>query len=270
MEEIIDTESASIHRDLELQNIEDLLVMMNQEDQGVAKAVARVLPQVGLLVTEIEKRLEAGGRVFYIGAGTSGRLGIIDASECPPTFGVADTLFTGIIAGGDGAIRRAVEGAEDSTSQAWEDLVRENISPSDVVIGIASSGRTPYVIHGLAACREAGIFTACITCNKDTKVATVSDVAIEVLTGPEFITGSTRLKAGTATKMILNMISTVSMIRLGKVQDNLMIDMKLSNQKLMERGVRILVERLGISEAEARQKLERSGSVRMALNERTA
>jgi N-acetylmuramic acid 6-phosphate etherase len=270
MEETLGTESASNHRNLELQNIDDLLILMNQEDQGVAKAVAGVLPEVGQLVAEIVKRLEAGGRVFYIGAGTSGRLGIIDASECPPTFGVADTLFTGIIAGGDGAIRKAVEGAEDSTTQAWEDLIRENISSSDVVIGIASSGRTPYVVHGLEACREAGIFTACITCNKDTKVAAVSDVAIEVLTGPEFITGSTRLKAGTATKMILNMISTISMIRLGKIQDNLMIDMKLSNQKLMERGIKILVQRMGLSEAEARQKLSKYGSVRMALNEWTA
>ncbi|MCC6412986.1 MAG: N-acetylmuramic acid 6-phosphate etherase, partial [Saprospiraceae bacterium] len=230
------TEKASKYRHLETQSIHELLIGINSEDQTVPKAVAEAIPQIELLVSAIVPRLREGGRLFYIGAGTSGRLGVVDASEIPPTFGAPPDWVVGIIAGGDSAIRQAVEHAEDSTTQAWNDLQQWNIDTRDVVIGIAASGSTPYVVHGLRSCREQGIATGCITCNPGAPVLAEADFPVLVVTGPEFVTGSTRMKAGTAQKLVLNMISTATMIQLGRVKDNRMVDMQLSNDKLIERG----------------------------------
>ena len=259
------TEAPSEFNNLETLTTTDLLAGMNQLDHTVPQTVARALPQIERLVEAIVARLGAGGRLFYIGAGTSGRLGVVDASECPPTFGVPAETVVGIMAGGDGAIRIAVEGAEDDAEQAWRDLQTHNIGAGDVLVGIAASGRTPYVIGGLNAARAAGLATGCVVCNAGSAVAAAAEFPVEVVTGPEFLTGSTRLKAGSAQKMVLNMLTTATFIRLGYVRGNKMVDMKLSNVKLVERGERMLMDELGIGEAEAAQLLQQHGSVRAAL-----
>lgn len=260
------TESGSNYNDLEKQSIRELLVNINREDQTVPLAVEKAIPQIEKLVAQIVQQMKSGGRLFYIGAGTSGRLGIVDASECPPSFGVPHDLVVGLIAGGDEAIRKAVEFAEDSFEEAWKDLQEWNISAQDVVVGIAASGSTPYVVGGLARCRENGITTGCITCNPDTPVAAEADFPVEVIVGPEFVTGSTRMKAGTAQKLVLNMVSTTVMIQLGKVRGNKMVDMQLSNNKLVDRAVRILMEEIQVEEETARELLEKHGSVRRATD----
>ena len=259
------TEAPSEFNNLETLSTTDLLAGMNKLDHTVPQTVARALPQIERLVEATVARLGAGGRLFYIGAGTSGRLGVVDASECPPTFGVPAEMVVGIMAGGDGAIRVAVEGAEDDAGQAWRDLQTHNIGAGDVLVGIAASGRTPYVIGGLNAARAAGLTTGCVVCNAGSAVAAAAEFPVEVVTGPEFITGSTRLKAGSAQKMVLNMLTTATFIRLGYVRGNKMVDMKLSNVKLVERGERMLMDELGIDEAEAAQLLQQHGSVRAAL-----
>lgn len=259
------TEQDSNYNHLEKMTVLELLTNINKEDQTVAFAVEKSLPQIEVLTTEIIKKLKAGGRLFYIGAGTSGRLGILDASECPPTFGVSHDLVLGLIAGGDIAIRKAVENAEDSKNQGWLDLKIHNISKKDVVIGIAASGTTPYVIEALKKCNEKKILTGCITCNKNSPLAIVSKFPIEVVVGPEFVTGSSRMKAGTAQKLVLNMLSTTTMIQLGKVKGNKMVDMQLSNNKLVERGQKMLIKELHIKQNEAALLLEKYGNVRNAI-----
>lgn len=260
------TESPSNYHDLEKMPVRELLVNMNREDQGVPLAVEKAIPQIERLVEAISDRMLAGGRLFYIGAGTSGRLGVVDASECPPTFGVPYGLVTGLIAGGAKAITQAVEFAEDHKEQGWEDLQAEGISEADSVIGIAASGTTPYVIGALEACRRQGILTGCITNNPGAPVTLVADFPVEVPVGPEFVTGSTRMKSGTAQKLVLNMISTSVMIRLGRVKDNRMVDMKLSNDKLVDRGTRMVMDQLpGLSYDKARDLLLHYGSVRKAV-----
>lgn len=260
------TEQESLYNNLEKMDISSCLTAINDEDQKVAYAVKKVIPQIQSLVEITVQKLKQGGRLFYIGAGTSGRLGILDASECPPTFGVKPELVTGLIAGGDQAIRKAVEKAEDDQQQAWIDLTKQHISVKDVVIGIAASGTTPYVIGGIDSARSNNIKTGCITCNPNSPLAKVAEFPIEVKVGPEFVTGSSRMKAGTAQKLILNMISTTLMIQLGKVKGNKMVDMQLSNQKLNERAVKMLMEMQNLSEAAAKKLLEKHGSVRKALN----
>jgi N-acetylmuramic acid 6-phosphate etherase len=260
------TESSSRYNALEQMSVGEILQGMNNEDQSVPLAVVKVLPSIEKLVHALTARMRTGGRLFYIGAGTSGRLGVVDASECPPTFGVPFDLVIGIIAGGDGAIRKAVEFAEDDAEQAWKDMQAYGINEKDFVVGIAASGRTPYVIGGLETARKQGIQTGCIVCNLDSAVAKVSDFPVEVNTGPEFLTGSTRLKAGTAQKLVLNMITTAAMIQLGRVKGNKMVDMQLSNHKLVKRGVDMIVEELGIGEAEAKSLLQQEGSVRKAVD----
>jgi N-acetylmuramic acid 6-phosphate etherase len=260
------TESESNFNNLEKLSIDELLQGINKEDQGVAHSVQNVLPQIGKALEKIVEKMKAGGRLFYVGAGTSGRLGILDASECPPTFGVAKDKVIGLIAGGDGAIRNAVEFAEDDPKQAWEDLKKYGISDNDFLIGIAASGRTPYVIGGLKIAQEHGISTACITCNPDSELARVSDYPIEVTVGPEFVTGSTRMKAGTAQKMVLNMISTTAMIQLGHVKGNRMVDMQLSNDKLLDRGAKMIMQELAVGYEEAKALLVEFGSVRKAVS----
>lgn len=248
--------------------VRELLEVINQEDQSVPLAIEKVIPTIEEVVKEVSVRMLDGGRLFYIGAGTSGRLGIVDASECPPTFGVDHGLVVGLIAGGDHAIRKAVEFAEDDPEQSWKDLQEYNINSGDFVIGIAASGTTPYVIGGVRKAREAGIGTACITCNLGSPLAAACEWPIEVVVGPEVVTGSTRMKAGTAQKLVLNMISTSVMIQLGRVKDNKMVDMQLSNNKLVERGTRMIMEELGIPEEEARELLLEKGSVRKAIEEK--
>ena len=260
------TESPSNHDNLEQMSVRDLLVNINKEDTSVPKAVMRAMPQIEALIPEVVKQLNNGGRLFYIGAGTSGRLGVVDASEIPPTFGMAHGVVIGLIAGGDGAIRKAVEFAEDDTEQAWKDLEEHQINHKDVVIGIAASGRTPYVIGGVKAAREKGLITGCITCNRDSELAKSVTFPIEVIVGPEFVTGSTCMKAGTAQKLVLNMISTAVMVKLGRVKGNKMVDMQLSNNKLVDRGVRMLMEELSISRPEAEQLLDEHGSVRKVID----
>jgi N-acetylmuramic acid 6-phosphate etherase len=259
------TESPSSYHHLEQMSIQEILLNINKEDQTVPLAIARVLPQIEQLLTQVVARLKNGGRLSYIGAGTSGRLGILDASECPPTYGVSHDLVIGLIAGGDTAIRRAVEFAEDDTEQAWKDLKAYRIDASDMLIGIAASGKTPYVLGGVKEARKAGILTGCIVCNAGSPIAQAVEYPVEVVVGPEFVTGSTRMKAGTAQKLVLNMISTAAMIQLGRVKGNKMVDMQLSNQKLVERGIRMLTQELDLNPAEAQQLLERYGSVRAAL-----
>jgi len=262
------TEAPSEYDDLETLPTAALLAGMNRLDRTVPDTVARALPQVEALVEAVVARLRAGGRLFYIGAGTSGRLGVVDASECPPTFGVPAERVVGLMAGGDGAIRVAVEGAEDDAEQAWRDLQTHNITAGDVLVGITASGRTPYVIGGLQQARAAGLATGCVVCNAGSAVAAAAEFPVEVVTGPEFLTGSTRLKAGSAQKMVLNMLTTATFIRLGYVRGNKMVDMKLSNVKLVQRGERMLMDEMGITEAEAAQLLARHGSVRAALDAR--
>jgi N-acetylmuramic acid 6-phosphate etherase len=259
------TEQASKYEHLEEMSVHDLLVNINNEDKTVPLAIERALPQIESLVQQITERMKNGGRLFYIGAGTSGRLGIVDASECPPTFGVPFDMVIGIIAGGDTAIRRAVEFAEDDREQAWKDLSEHNVNDKDVVIGIAASGSTPYVIGGLEQCNANNILTACITCNTGSPVALVSNYPIEVVVGPEFVTGSSRMKAGTAQKLVLNMISTATMIQLGRVKGNKMVDMQLSNHKLVGRGLQMIVDELKISQEEAAELLDKHKNVRKAI-----
>ncbi|MCS6794604.1 MAG: N-acetylmuramic acid 6-phosphate etherase [Raineya sp.] len=259
------TEANSKYQDLEKKSIREILEGINAEDKTVPYAVEKAIPQIEKLVAEIVPRMQMGGRLFYIGAGTSGRLGIVDASECPPTFGVPHDWVIGLIAGGDSAIRKAVEFAEDDTQQAWRDLQAHHINQLDVLVGIAASGRTPYVVGGLQKAQENGVFTACITCNLNTPAAQYADIAIEIIVGPEFITGSTRMKAGTAQKLVLNMISTTTMIQLGRVKGNQMVDMQLANQKLIQRAIRILTTELNISAEEAQNLLQKYGNVRKAL-----
>ncbi len=260
------TESSSKYDNLEQKSILEILEGINAEDKTVPFAVEKAIPQIEALVQEIVNRMRLGGRLFYIGAGTSGRLGIVDASECPPTFGVPHDWVIGIIAGGDSAIRKAVEFAEDDTEQAWKDLQAYQINDLDVLVGIAASGRTPYVVGGLQKAQENGIFTACITCNPSTAVAQYSDIAIEVIVGAEFVTGSTRMKAGTAQKLILNMISTATMIQLGRVKGNKMVDMQLANNKLIERATKMIMQELSLGEQEAKILLEKYGNVRSVLD----
>ncbi|GAA3953075.1 N-acetylmuramic acid 6-phosphate etherase [Hymenobacter algoricola] len=259
------TESPSHFNHLETFSTRELLAGINSVDQTVPQVVAGALPQIEALVDATVERLQRGGRLFYIGAGTSGRLGILDASECPPTFGVPAGLVVGIIAGGDSAIRKAVENAEDDPQQAWRDLAAFKITADDMLVGIAASGRTPYVVGGMALARRHGIATGCIVCNPDSAVAAVADYPVEVVTGPEFVTGSTRLKAGTAQKLVLNMLTTATMIRLGKVKGNKMVDMQLSNLKLVDRGEKMIMDELGVVQAEAAALLRQHGSVRAAI-----
>ena len=260
------TEAPSPYRHLERMSVRELLTNINQEDHTIAEKVNAAIPQIEPLVELIAERLQNGGRLFYIGAGTSGRLGVLDASECPPTYGVPDDLVIGLIAGGDQAIRKAVEDAEDSSTQAWADLQTYLADAQDVVVGIAASGTTPYVVHGLEAAQQHGITTGCITCNPNAQVSEYADFPIEVVVGPEFVTGSTRMKAGTAQKLVLNMISTSVMVRLGRVVDNRMVDMQLNNQKLVRRGAMMLVQVLDISYEEAEAILLKVGSVRKVLD----
>ncbi|MFH7002558.1 N-acetylmuramic acid 6-phosphate etherase [Flavobacterium bizetiae] len=260
------TEQASKYEHLEKMSVHELLTNINEEDKTVPNAVEKAIPQIEALVAQIVAKLKLGGRLFYIGAGTSGRLGVVDASECPPTFGVPFDLVNGIIAGGDTAIRRAVENAEDNATQAWIDLKANNIGANDVVIGIAASGTTPYVIGGLETCNENNILTGCITNNAGSPLALTAQFPIEVVVGPEFITGSSRMKAGTAQKLVLNMISTAAMIQLGKVKGNKMVDMQLSNIKLVDRGVKMIMDEIPVSYEEGSQLLKKYGSVRNAVD----
>ena len=259
------TESESHYDDLEKMEVMDLLQNINKEDQSVSEAVKKSLPQIESLVEKILPRMLDGGRLFYIGAGTSGRLGIVDASECPPTFGVSHDLVIGLIAGGDGAIRKAVEFAEDDPEQGWKDILSYNPTEKDTLIGIAASGRTPYVIGAVKEARKHGLLTGCITCNERSKLAEISEYPIEVLVGPEFVTGSTRMKAGTAQKLVLNMISTTVMIKLGRVEGNRMVDMQLSNEKLVERAIRMILENTSLHSDQAKELLSKYKSVRKVL-----
>ena len=259
------TEQDSYYDHLEKMSLSELIHSINKEDQTVAFAVQKSIPQIKLLTEKIVDKLQNGGRLFYMGAGTSGRLGILDASECPPTFGVSHNLIIGLIAGGDKAIRKAVEFAEDSLEQGWKDLENHQISKNDIVIGIAASGTTPYVLGALKKCNEHDITTGCITCNKNSPISLMVKFPIEVVVGPEFVTGSSRMKAGTAQKMVLNIISTSAMIQLGKVRGNKMVDMQLSNDKLVERGTIMLAKNLNIDKSEASVLLKKNGSVRKAM-----
>ncbi|WP_041537473.1 N-acetylmuramic acid 6-phosphate etherase [Pseudopedobacter saltans] len=260
------TESESRYNDLEKMPVSDLLSSINHEDSLVPLAINKVLGNIEKLILSIVPRMRNGGRLFYIGAGTSGRLGVVDASECPPTFGVGFDKVIGIIAGGDGAIRRAVEFAEDDKEQAWKDLKAYQINEKDTVIGIAASGYTPYVLSGLKKANEEGLLTGCIVCNAGSPIAAVAQCPIEVVVGPEFVTGSTRMKAGTAQKLVLNMISTAVMIKLGHVKGNKMVDMQLTNNKLVDRGVKMLMAEIHASEDVAIRLLEEFGSVRKAAD----
>lgn len=260
------TESDSHYTHLEKMTVHELLTNINAEDKTVPHAVENVIPAIEKLVLAIVEKMKAGGRLFYIGAGTSGRLGIVDASECPPTFGVDHGLVIGIIAGGDKAIRKAVEFAEDDAEQGWKDLMEHKINSNDIVIGIAASGSTPYVAEALKKCNKNNILTGAITCNKNSVIASEAKHAIEVIVGPEFVTGSTRMKSGTAQKLVLNMISTSVMIQLGKVKGNKMVDMKMSNHKLIDRGVGMVMNELNIGNAQAAELLEKYGSVRGAID----
>jgi N-acetylmuramic acid 6-phosphate etherase len=261
------TEQESIYNDLDKMSTDELLVSINQEDRKVPEAINESLPQIKLVVDAVADKLKNGGRLFYIGAGTSGRLGIVDASECPPTFGVPHEMVIGLMAGGDGAMRKAVEFAEDDPHQAWKDLSEYQISPEDFIIGIAASGTTPYVIHGLKDCQSHGIKTACITCNAKSPLTEVADFPIEVVVGPEFVTGSTRMKSGTAQKLVLNMISTAVMIKLGRVKGNRMVDMQLSNNKLVDRGTKMIMNKTSLDYDSAEALLLKHGSVRAALEQ---
>jgi N-acetylmuramic acid 6-phosphate etherase len=259
------TEKESRYNNLEQMPVLEILQNISKEDQTVPQAVAKALPQIEKLATITAAKMKEGGRLFYIGAGTSGRLGVVDASECPPTFGVAFEMVVGIIAGGDSAIRKAVEFAEDDAEQAWIDLAEFNINDKDVLVGIAASGTTPYVIGGLKKANEHNITTGCIVCNSGSPVAAEAKYPVEVVTGPEFLTGSTRMKAGTAQKLVLNMLSTCVMIRIGKVKGNKMVDMQLTNNKLVDRGTRMVMKETGLDEQTAGNLLKKYGSVRKAV-----
>ena len=260
------SEQSSLYDNLENKSVHELLVDLNTEDKKVALAVEKTIPAIEKLVTQIVPRMKKGGRVFYMGAGTSGRLGVLDASELPPTFGVPSTYVYGLIAGGDYALRNAVENAEDDVKKGWEELQAFNINDKDTVIGIAASGTTPYVIGALHEAREHGILTGCITSHPDSPMAAESDVAIETIVGPEFVTGSSRMKSGTAQKMVLNMISTSIMIQMGRVKGNRMVNMQLTNKKLIDRGTRMIVDELGLDYDHANRLLLAYGSVKKAVD----
>ena len=261
------TEQTSDYRHLEKMSVNEILANINKEDKKVPAAIEKVIPQIEVLIHAITDKMLMGGRLFYIGAGTSGRLGIVDASECPPTYGVPPGLVVGIIAGGLKAMTEAVEYAEDNLEQGWKDLQEHNISDKDVVIGIAASGTTPYVISALKKCKANGIVTGSISCNQDSPLSAAAEFPIEVVVGPEFVTGSTRMKSGTAQKLVLNMISTSVMIQLGRVEDNKMVNMQLTNDKIVDRGVKMLMEKTGITNYEdAKKLLVTSGSVKKAVD----
>lgn len=262
----ITTEKDSLYQNLEQMPIRELLENINQEDQTVPLAVAKAIPQLEKLVAVTAEKMKNGGRLFYIGAGTSGRLGVLDASECPPTYGVPFDWVIGLIAGGDTAIRKAVEFAEDDAGQAWKDLSAYPINENDVLVGIAASGTTPYVIGGLQMANKHGITTGCVVCNAGSPVAENAQYPVEVVVGPEFVTGSTRMKSGTAQKLVLNMLSTSVMIQLGRVKGNKMVDMQLSNHKLVNRGIRMVMKETGLDEKMASDLLQKEGSVRKAVD----
>lgn len=264
------TEQASNYNHLEKMEVTELLVNINREDQTVPFAVEKEIPKIGALINVIVERMSAGGRLFYTGAGTSGRLGVLDASECPPTFGVPFDWVIGQIAGGDSAIRKAVEFAEDDSEQCWIDLQEYGINEKDVIVGIAASGTTPYPLGAIKRGNKEGLATGCIVCNAGTPMAAEAQYPIEVVVGPEFVTGSTRMKAGTAQKLVLNMISTAVMIRLGRVKGNKMVDMQLTNNKLFSRGIRIIMEEAKVDAQKASELLEKHGSVRNAITHATA
>lgn len=258
------TESSSNYDNLEKMEVLDLLESINNEDQKVAEVIRKIIPSIGEFVEKLVPRMKNGGRLIYIGAGTSGRLGILDASECPPTYGVPHDWVLGLIAGGDAAIRKAVENAEDDEDQAWKDIMAYGFNEDDTLVGIAASGTTPYVIGGVKEAKSKGLLTAAITCNPESPLSKEVDYPLEAVVGPEFVTGSTRMKAGTAQKLVLNMISTSAMIKLGRVKGNKMVDMQLSNAKLVDRGTKMIMEATGLSEVESRKLLLEKGSVRYA------
>lgn len=260
------SEQESLYKDLEKKTIHEILVDINTEDQKVALAVQSIIPDIERLVSQIVPRMKQGGRIFYLGAGTSGRLGVLDASEIPPTFGMPPHLILGLIAGGDIALRNPVENAEDDMEKGWKELLNYNVNDKDTVIGVAASGTTPYVIGALRKARENGILTGCITSNPDSPMAAESDVALEMIVGPEYVTGSSRMKSGTGQKMILNMITTTVMIQLGRVKGNKMVNMQLSNQKLIDRGTRMIVDELGLPYERAKSMLLLHGSVKKAID----
>jgi N-acetylmuramic acid 6-phosphate etherase len=262
----LSTEATSNHTDLEKKSVLEILQGINSEDKTVPFAVEKAIPQIEAFVNEAVARMQKGGRLFYIGAGTSGRLGIVDASECPPTYGVPFDLVIGLIAGGDSAIRRAVENAEDDAEQSWKDISEYKPTPDDIIVGIAASGRTPYVIGGLNEANKNGLLTGCVVCTSGGPVAASAQFPIEVVVGPEYVTGSTRMKSGTAQKLVLNMISTSIMIKLGKVKGNKMVDMQLSNEKLVERGIRMIMSEIDVDYATAKTLLLEQGSVRNAVD----
>ncbi|MCU4162915.1 N-acetylmuramic acid 6-phosphate etherase [Carboxylicivirga caseinilyticus] len=260
------TESSSHYDNLDKMNVEELLTSINKEDATVHLAVEKALPQITALTERIVKRMKKGGRIFYLGAGTSGRLGVLDASELPPTFGVPNNMVIGLIAGGDTALRQAVESAEDDPEMAWKELNEYKVDELDTVIGIAASGTTPYVIGGIELARKNGLLTGCITCNPNSKVAEVTEFPVEAIVGPEFVTGSTRMKAGTAQKMILNMITTTTMIKLGRVKGNKMVNMQLTNKKLIDRGSRMIMDEIKLDYSESKDLLLKYGSVKKAID----
>ena len=260
------TEQVSLYKVLDQKSVRELLEEINQEDRKVAEAVGKTIPQIERLVTGLVERMREGGRLFYIGAGTSGRLGVLDASEIPPTYGMPNTLVIGLIAGGDHALRNPVEAAEDDPEKAWAELQKHGINATDTLVGIAASGTTPYVIGALRRARAEGLLTASISCNPDSPMAAEAEIAIEPVVGPEFVTGSTRMKSGTAQKMVLNMITTTAMIRLGRVKGNRMVNMQLTNQKLVDRGTRMIMEELGLAYEEAKHLLLLHGSVKQAVD----
>ena len=259
------TEQESLYNDLEKKSVMELLTEINAEDRKVALAVEKTIPEIEKLVTGIVERMRRGGRLFYLGAGTSGRLGVLDASEIPPTFGMPNTYVIGLIAGGDSALRNPVEAAEDDLDKGWEDLMEYKINVNDVLVGIAASGTTPYVIGALRRAREKGILTGAISCNPDSPVAFEAEIKIEPIVGPEYVTGSTRMKSGTAQKLVLNMITTSTMIKLGRVKGNRMVNMQLTNQKLVDRGTRMIVDELSLSYEQAKNLLLLHGSVKKAI-----
>lgn len=260
------TEQTSLYDNLEKKSVLDILTEMNKEDQKVAIAVEKTIPEIEKLVTGIVERMKRGGRLFYLGAGTSGRLGVLDASEIPPTFGMPNTYVIGLIAGGEHALRNPVEDAEDSINAGWEELIEYKVGKNDVVVGIAASGTTPYVIGALRKAREQGILTAAISCNPDSPIADEAEIKIEPIVGPEYVTGSTRMKSGTAQKLVLNMITTSTMIKLGRVKGNRMVNMQLTNQKLVDRGTRMIVDELGLDYDQAKNLLLLHGSVKEAVD----
>ena len=260
------TEQQSNYTNLENKSTLNIITEINKEDQTIALSINKNLIKIELVINKVYESISKGGRLFYIGSGTSGRLGVLDASECPPTFGVNNDLVVAIIAGGDKAIRNSQEYAEDSLDQGWLDLKKKNISKNDFVIGIAASGTTPYVLGAIKYCNKNNIQTGCITCNKNSPLSQVAKFPIEIVVGPEYLTGSSRMKAGTAQKMVLNMITTTTMIKLGRVKNNLMVDMQLSNEKLIDRGIRIVKEELKITSEQARKLIKKTNSVRQAID----